>query len=101
MGVAGNEEVDRLAKQAIKFQEVDIKIALIKSIIAKEVRKKWQKEWDSGNKGRHLYNIQGTGLERRNIGNRRKDVIISGNAHWPLSTKSKYGQDWETPDWVL
>lgn len=28
MGVAGNEEVDSLAKQAIKFPEVDIKIAL-------------------------------------------------------------------------
>jgi len=59
MGVAGNEEVDSLAKQAIKFQEIDIKIALskteIKSIIAKEIGKKWQKEWDSGNMGRHLY----------------------------------------------
>ena len=81
-GVAGNEEVDSLAKQAIKFPEVDINIALskteIKSIIAKEIRKKWQKEWDSGNKGRHLYKIQGTvGFERRNFGNRRKDVIIS------------------------
>ncbi|XP_042577199.1 uncharacterized protein LOC109095263 [Cyprinus carpio] len=82
MGVVGNEVVDSLAKQAIKFTEVDINIALskteIKSIIAKEIRKKWQNEWDSGNKCRHLYNIQGTvGLERRNIGNRRKDVLIS------------------------
>jgi len=52
--------------------------------------------------GRHLYKIQGTvGLERRNFGNRRKDVIISRMRYWPLSTKSKYGQDWEAPDWVL
>jgi len=55
-GVAGNEEGGSLAKQAIQFQEVDIKIALskteIKKSIAKEIRKKWQ-EWDSGNMGQH------------------------------------------------
>jgi len=34
-GVAGNEEGGSLAKQAIQFQEVDIKIALSKTEIKK------------------------------------------------------------------
>jgi len=44
----------------------------------REIRKKWQKEWDSGNMGRSLYKIQGTVvLVRRNFVNRRWDIIIS------------------------
>ncbi len=35
-------------------------------------------EWDSGRKGRHLYHIQEkVGLERREHGNRKDDVLMS------------------------
>ncbi len=62
MGVEGNEEADCLAKQALKHAQIDIKVSMskseVKGLIANEIRKKWQKEWDSGRKGRHLYHIQ-------------------------------------------
>ncbi len=81
MGVEGHEEADRLAKQALKHAQIDIKVSMskteVKGLIANEI-KKWQKEWDSGRKGRHLYHIQEkVGLERRKYGNRKDDVLMS------------------------
>ncbi len=50
----------------------------VKGLIANEIRKEWQKEWDSGRKGRHLYHIQEkVGRERRKYGNRKYDVLMS------------------------
>ncbi len=59
MCVKGNEEADRLAKQALHHSQIDIEVTLskseIKAIIAKE-----------GTKDRHLYGIQEkVGSERR------------------------------------
>lgn len=52
--------------------------AEFKRVITFEVRKKWQKLWNSGSKGRHLFQIQEyVGNERKRYGNRKKDVIIS------------------------
>ncbi len=57
MGVEGNEEADHLAKQALKHAQID-KVSMskteVKGLIANEIRNKWQKEWDSGRKGRHI-----------------------------------------------
>ncbi len=77
----GHEEADRLAKQALKHAQIDIRVSMskteVKGLIANEI-KKWQKEWDSGRKGRHLYHIQEkVGLERREHGNRKDDVLMS------------------------
>ncbi len=62
MGVDGNEVADHLVKLALKQAQIDIKVSMskteVKGLIANEIRKKWQKEWDSGRKGRHLYHIQ-------------------------------------------
>lgn len=61
-GVGGNEEADRLAKEATKEEEVQLSIPLSKSevkvLIKHKVNKIWQAEWDKDKKGRHLYNIQ-------------------------------------------
>ncbi len=82
VGVNGNEEVDLLAKKALNYPQIEIKLALSKAefkrVIAFEVSKKWQKLWNSGSKGRHLFQIQEyVGNERKRLGNRKKDVIIS------------------------
>jgi len=62
VGVEGNEEVDKIVKPALKHANVNIHITLskskIKGLIKVAVRKMWQKRWNKGNKGRHLYNIQ-------------------------------------------
>ncbi len=48
MGVKENEEADHMSKQALKHSQVEVEVALskteIKSTIANEIRKKWQKE---------------------------------------------------------
>lgn len=82
MGVDENEEVDVLAKKALNHTQIEIKLALSKAefkrVITFEVRKKWQELWNSGSKGRHLFQIQEyVGNERKRFGNRKKDVIIS------------------------
>ncbi len=62
VGVNGNEEVDLLAKKALTYPQIEIKLALSKAefkrVISVEVSKKWQKLWNSGSKGRHLFQIQ-------------------------------------------
>lgn len=72
MGVEENEEAVQLAKQALKHDQIDIKVSSkteVIGIVAKEIRKKWQKEWDSGIKGRHIYHIQErVDQERRKFG---------------------------------
>ncbi len=88
--VEGHEEADRLAKQALKHAQIDIKVSMskteVKGLIANEI-KKWQKQWDSGRKGRHLHHIQEkVGLERRKYGNRKDDVLMS--RIWTLFVKS-------------
>ncbi len=82
MGVDGNEVADNLAKLALKHAQIDIKVSMskteVKWLIANEIRKKLQKEWDSGRKGRHLFHIQEkVGRERRKYGNRKDDVLMS------------------------
>uniref|UniRef100_A0A8C1XU29 Uncharacterized protein n=1 Tax=Cyprinus carpio TaxID=7962 RepID=A0A8C1XU29_CYPCA len=82
VGVDGNEEVDLLAKKALNHPQIEIMIALSKAefkrLITLEANKKWQDIWNSGSKGRHLFQIQeSVGKERKRYGNRKKDVILS------------------------
>ncbi len=76
------QQVRYVAKKALNYPQIEIKLALSKAefkrVIAFEVSKKWQKLWNSGSKGRHLFQIQEyVGNERKRLGNRKKDVIIS------------------------
>ncbi len=79
VGVEGNEEVDKLAKSALRKEEIDIEISLskteVKGIIKTAVGSMWQNVW---NKGRHLFRIQHkVGIERKVYGNRREDTVIT------------------------
>ncbi len=75
-GVEGNEKADRLAKEAVTSEMVELDIKLsrseIKSIIKDKINRMWQERWDKEVKGRHLYNIHKevtaskiSGLERQ------------------------------------
>ncbi len=82
VGVEGNQDVDKIAKQALKHNVIDLDIPLgkseIKCLIKTAIKNMWQERWDKGNKGRHLYNIQKqVGLVRNSYGNRKEDIIIS------------------------
>jgi ribonuclease HI len=75
IGLRGNEEADALAKKATEREIVDIQILFsrseIKSIIKKNIMKKWQLYWDNEIKGRHMYQIQSTVGKGRISGRRR------------------------------
>lgn len=61
VGVKGNEEVDRLAKQTLKHNrilQVPYSKSEAKTFIKAYARSKWQEYWVDQDKGRHLYNIQ-------------------------------------------
>ncbi len=62
VGIKGNEEADKIAKQAVDDEMVEIElphsIREIKSVIKEKVIKKWQQYWDNESTGRHLYAIQ-------------------------------------------
>ncbi|XP_042577005.1 uncharacterized protein LOC122136668 [Cyprinus carpio] len=82
VGVLWNEIVDKLAKQALKFMNVEVQIPLskaeIKGRIKEHMNKKWQEMWDNNLKGRHLYNIQKqVGKGRICFTNRKEDIIIT------------------------
>lgn len=81
-GVAGNEAADKLAKQAMAKETIDMEIKYskleIKSIIKREINNNWQMYWDNEEKGRHLHSIQPVvGRGRKSSGKRKKDCIIS------------------------
>lgn len=82
VGVDGNEEADILAKQAMKSVIVNIAVPLskneAKSIIRDKVIGMWQEQWDDGDTGRHLYNIQQlVGGSRSWNGSRRVGAVMT------------------------
>ncbi len=82
VGVEGNEDVDKIAKQALKHIVIALDIPLgiseMKGLIKTAIKNMWPERWDNGNKGHHLYNIQKqVGLVRNSYGNRKEDIIIS------------------------
>lgn len=82
VGIKGNEEADKLAKQVVDEDRVEIELSHslkeIKSVIKEEMIKKWQQYWDNESKGRHLYAIQKkVGKGRKRGRNRREESIIT------------------------
>ncbi len=82
VGAVGNEEVDHLANEALKWSYIEINIPLgkeVKAIIRTAIKGKWQVQWNEEERGRPLYQIQNTiGGERGGRGSRREDSIITG-----------------------
>ncbi|XP_041928461.1 uncharacterized protein LOC121693224 [Alosa sapidissima] len=78
-GVGGNEEADKLAKEATKEEEVQLNIPLsrseVKVIIKHKVNLIWQAEWDKEKKGRHLYNIQKNILNNKPMYPNRQEEV--------------------------
>lgn len=70
VGVEGNEDVDFMAKKALKVKSIDMQIPLSKAVgkafIKEQMQNKWQEYWELNETGRHLYNIQ------KNVGLRKK-----------------------------
>ncbi|XP_026126102.1 uncharacterized protein LOC113107658 isoform X1 [Carassius auratus] len=81
VGIQGNEEADKIAKESIKMKEPNIKIALSRSegkhLISEACNRKWQTEWDSCHTGRHYYKVQKTIKKSKIIHNlSRKEQVI-------------------------
>ncbi len=81
-GVAGNEEVDQLAKQVMTKKNIDMQILYskseLKTIIKKGINTNWQLFWDNELKGRHLHSVQTmVGRGRNSRGRRKEDCVIS------------------------
>ncbi len=59
IGIRGNETADQMAKEAIKIDNISVAVTLSrvegKSGIKQVFRSKWQKNWNSREKGRHFY----------------------------------------------
>lgn len=81
VGVKGNEEVDKLAKQTLKHNrilQVPYSKSEAKTFIKAYARSKWQEYWVDQDKGRHLYNIQPeVGIGRTECRSRREESIIT------------------------
>ena len=61
-GIQGNEKADKIAKESVKKEEVEMKVKLSKreekSIIWREINNQWNQHWKQEEKGRHLYKLQ-------------------------------------------
>lgn len=78
-GIEGNEQADKLAKEATKEEEIQINVLLSKSeikvIIKQKVNAMWQSEWDQERRGRHLYKLQQEiSRKRTSYTNRQEEV---------------------------
>ena len=80
VGGKGNEQVDILAKQALKVLHVDLQVPLskaeVKSFIRTYAQNTWQEHWGMSETGRHLYSIQRHVGDRRKVGFKRRDESI-------------------------
>lgn len=82
IGVLGNEKVDKLAKEAVKKENIEVNLQLSKSegrhIVWKKINQEWQQYWEQETKGRHLYSLQNrVGITARRGGNRREQVVLA------------------------
>ena len=70
VGIVGNEKADRAAKEASRREQVEFSVRLSraegKSIVWKEIGRKWQDEWDRERRGRYRrrYTWEGVGESR-------------------------------------
>ena len=83
-GVSGNEKVDKLAKAAVKKENVEVKLNLSKAegkcLVWRGIMIQWQQLWERETKGRHLFllNKRVTESAKPCGGKRRKeDVTIA------------------------
>ena len=78
-GVEGNEEADKLAKEATKEEEVQLNIPLSKSeikvLIKQKINTMWQSEWDKEKKGRHFYKLQQEIVGKKNSYINRQEEV--------------------------
>ncbi len=62
VGIQGNEEAEKIAKESLKIKEPNINISLSRSegtyFILEACNKKWQTGWNSCHTGRHYYKVQ-------------------------------------------
>lgn len=62
VGLQGNEEADKMAKQATMEENIGMEVnysrSEVKAIIMKRIMGKWQFHWEAGKNGRQMYNIQ-------------------------------------------
>lgn len=79
IGVSGNEVADKLAKEALNKQEVEVHVPLgkreAKSILNEKLINKWQIRWDNSNTGRWHYSIIQTVGTTLNQGRNRKEEV--------------------------
>jgi len=77
IGIQGNEMADSLAKKGLKINQGEVAVPIskaeIKSYIRSKIKIQWQKLWDNGNKGRHLFKIQQKVGEEKTLGNSRRE----------------------------
>lgn len=81
VGIQGNKEADKIAKESIKMKEPNINIALSRSegnhFTSEACNRKWQTDWDSCLTGRHFYKVQKTIKKSKIIHNlSRKEQVI-------------------------
>ena len=80
VGIVGNEKADRAAKEASRREQVEFSVRLSraegKSIVWKEIGRKWQDEWDRERKGRHLYRVQKKVGGVHNMGGSRREQVV-------------------------
>ncbi|KAM3606960.1 uncharacterized protein V6R79_000107 [Siganus canaliculatus] len=80
-GVEGNERADKLAKEALMREAIDLAIPLGKSECYSACKDKlehqWQMEWAEERKGRHFFSLQpSTKTKRWKIKSGRRDDIV-------------------------
>lgn len=81
IGIKGNEEVDKLAKQALQKETIELQVPLSKSeikvLIWSKLVKEWQDKWNNETKGRFLYNLRNKVNQNvKCIGKSRKEEVI-------------------------
>ncbi len=83
VGIQGNEEADKIAKESLKMKEPNINISLSRSegkhFILETCSNKWQTVWNSCHTGRHYYKVQKIIKKVKIIHNlsRREQVIFT------------------------
>ena len=80
LGLQGNEKTDKMAKEAVKKEEVEMKVKLSKaegtSLIWKEINNQWNQHWKNQEKGRHLYKLQSVVGEVGCYGDNRAEQVV-------------------------